>query len=279
MLELKSPLHKLVFYASFAIMGGFIFFPILWMVLTSFKPIEELFQPIPSFLPQNATIANYVKAFTEGQLHIYLWNSLITAGGSALLTTALATYAAYSFAKFRYRGRMPIMYLLISARMFPLALILVSLYPILNRVGLLDTHLGLMLAYIVFALPAATYILYSYFLQLPSELIEAARVDGAGELRILHTIILPLALPALVTVALYGFMWGWNDLLFSLTLITTREMRTVGPGLLFTYLGEFRNDWGGAMAASVLSSVPIVIAFTFLQRLFISGLTAGAVKS
>jgi multiple sugar transport system permease protein len=121
--------------------------------------------------------------------------------------------------------------------------------------------------------------LYSYFVNIPTEIIEAARADGAGELYILHRIVLPLAMPALVTVGLYSFMWAWNDLLFSLTLITQPDLRTVGPGLLLNYIGESRSDWGGAMAASIVSSLPVVIGFAFLQRFFIQGLTAGAVKS
>ncbi len=203
----------------------------------------------------------------------------ITAGGGALLTVVLGTYAAYGFAKFRYRGRKPLMFLMLSAQMFPFAVLLISLYPLLQRLGLLDTRIGLVIAYIVLALPSGTYMLYSYFVNIPSEIIEAARADGAGELFILHRIVLPLAMPALVTVGLYSFMWAWNDLLFSLTLITSADKRTVGPGLLLTHLGESRNDWGAAMAASIVSSLPVVVAFGFLQRFFIKGLTAGAVKS
>ncbi|MEM7734601.1 MAG: carbohydrate ABC transporter permease [Deinococcota bacterium] len=279
MLELKHPVSKLIFWGSFALLASFIFFPLFWMLSTSFKPQGELFERLPSLLPRNFTLANYSKALTRGSLPRYLLNSFVAAGGSALFTTITACYAAFSFAKYRYWGRAPLMYLLISARMFPLALILVALFPMFGRIGLTNTYLGLILAYVVLALPAATYILYSYFVQIPSDLMEAARVDGASEMRILHTIIVPLALPALVTVALYGFIWGWNDLLFSLTLVTSESMRTIGPGLLFTYLGEFAIDWGGAMAASVITSLPIVVVFMALQRFFVQGLTAGAVKS
>jgi len=171
------------------------------------------------------------------------------------------------------------MFLMLSAQMFPFAMMLISLYPMLQWAGLLNTHAGLIIAYIILALPSGTYMLYSYFVNIPTEIIEAARADGAGELFILHRIVLPLAMPALVTVGLYSFMWAWNDLLFSLTLITKPELRTVGPGLLLNYIGESKSDWGGAMAASIVSSLPVVIGFAFLQRFFIQGLTAGAVKS
>ena len=126
---------------------------------------------------------------------LYLRNSLITAGGGALLTVVLAMYAAYSFAKYRYRGRTALMFLMLSAQMFPFAVLLISLYPMLQRVGLLDTRIGLIVAYIVLALPSGTYMLYSYFVNIPTEIIEAARADGAGELYILHRIVLPLADP------------------------------------------------------------------------------------
>ena len=171
------------------------------------------------------------------------------------------------------------MFLMLSAQMFPFAMMLISLYPLLQWAGLLNTRVGLIVAYIILALPSGTYMLYSYFVNIPTEIIEAARADGAGELYILHRIVLPLAMPALITVGLYSFMWAWNDLLFSLTLITEPQLRTVGPGLLLNYMGESRNDWGGAMAASIVTSLPVVIGFAFLQRFFIQGLTAGAVKS
>ncbi len=279
MLDLKSPLAKLVFGSALLVLGLFLFFPIFWMLSTSFKPEGEIFLRSPTLLPKDWTLINYINALSREDIWIYLKNSLITAGSGSLLTTALASYAAFSFAKYRYRGRMAMMYFMLSAQMFPFAVLLISLYPMLQSLGLLNTHLGLVISYIVFALPSATYMMYSYFSNLPSDLIEAARADGAGDLTIIHKIILPLSIPGLVTVGLYSFMWAWNDLLYALTLISSGELRTVGPGLLLTHLGESRNDWGAAMASSLIASVPVVVAFAILQRFFIKGLTAGAVKS
>ena len=279
MLRIQSPAERLVFWLLFALLASFLFLPLGWMALTSIKPESEVFVRIPSLWPQAPTLQSYAALFSRPDMLTQLRNSLVTAGGGALLTVTLATYAAYSFAKFRFRGRKPLMFLMLSAQMFPFTMMLISLYPMLQWAGLLNTHLGLILAYIILALPSGTYMLYSYFVNIPTEIIEAARADGAGELFILHRIVLPLAMPALVTVGLYSFMWAWNDLLFSLTLITKPELRTVGPGLLLNYIGESKNDWGGAMAASIVSSLPVVIGFAFLQRFFIQGLTAGAVKS
>lgn len=279
MLTLLTWRARIAFWILFALISSFLFLPLIWMGLTSIKPESEVFVRIPSLWPKAATLTNYINLFSRSDMVDHLKNSLITAGGGALLTVVLATYAAYSFAKFRYRGRKPLMFLMLSAQMFPFAMLLISLYPLLQQFGLLNTRLGLILAYIILALPSGTYMLYSYFVNIPTEIIEAARADGAGELYILHRIVLPLAMPAMVTVGLYSFMWAWNDLLFSLTLITTPELRTVGPGLLLNYIGESKSDWAGAMAASIVSSMPVVIGFAFLQRFFIQGLTAGAVKS
>jgi multiple sugar transport system permease protein len=175
-------------------------------------------------------------------------------------------------------GRRFVMAFLIAAQMFPFGLLLISLYPALLDLNLLDSRIGLIISYIVFALPVSTYMLYSYFSQVPDALIEAARADGAGDLRIFHQIVLPISIPSIVTVYLYSFMWSWNDLLYANTLTVSPGLRTIGPGLLLNYLNETNADWGGAMAASLLASLPIVIAFMFLQRLFIQGVTAGAVK-
>jgi multiple sugar transport system permease protein len=121
--------------------------------------------------------------------------------------------------------------------------------------------------------------LYTFFARIPSDLIEAARIDGASEIEILRRIVLPLSLPGLIAVAVYAFMWAWNDLFYALTIMTSNELRTVGPGLLLEFFGEMQQDWGGAMAASLLASMPVVLVFALLQRFFVEGLTAGAVKA
>lgn len=278
MLDLSSPAARTVFAIAAALIGFFLFFPIYWLAISAFKGNAELYRLVPTLWPHAPTLENFVTAFTRGNLLLHLKNSLFVSGCAAAINTVLAMYAGYSFAKFKYPGRRAVMLMLLSAQVFPFGLLLISLYPMLTDLGLVDTRLGLLLSYIVFALPVSTYMLYSYFSQVPSELIEAARADGASELRIFHTIILPVSVPAVVTVFLYGFMWSWNDLLYAMTLIVSEDKRTVGPGLLLSYLNEVNADWGGAMAASLVASAPIVVAFAFLQRWFIQGVTAGSVK-
>jgi multiple sugar transport system permease protein len=278
MFDLSSTVSKVIFGLLLALIGLFLFFPLYWLVISSVKSNAELYSIVPTPFPLAPTLTHFVTALTTGTLPMYLFNSLIASGSSAALNTLLALYAGYSFAKYRFAGRQPVMLFMLSAQMFPFGLLLISIYPLMSEIGLLDTRPGLILSYIVFALPVSTYMLYSYFSQVPDELIEAARADGASDLRIFHTIVIPISIPPIVTVFLYSFMWSWNDLLYSMTLIVSDDKRTIGPGLLLTYLNEVNSDWGGAMAASLLASAPIVAAFLFLQRYFIQGVTAGAVK-
>lgn len=279
MFDLSSTRAKVIFWGVFALFIVFIFFPLLWMVVTALKTKAEIFRTVPTLIPLEPTFDNIRRALFETNLPVYLRNSLITAGGSAVLTTLLAALAAYGFAKYRYFGRKPLMIFMIAAQMFPFTVLLISIYPMLVSLGLLNTHLGLIIAYIVFALPAGTYMMYSFFVHIPTDLIEAARMDGASEVKIIGEVILPLSVPGLITVGLYSFMWAWNDLLYSLTLLTSDDMRTVGPGLLLSFFGEMQQDWGGAMASSLIASLPVIIGFAFLQRYFIQGVTAGAVKT
>ncbi|MCA3263052.1 MAG: carbohydrate ABC transporter permease [Telmatospirillum sp.] len=278
MFDLSSLTARTIFALCAVAIGFFLFFPIYWLAISAFKGNAELYRIVPTLWPHAPTLDNFETAITRGKLLLHLKNSLIVSGSAAAINSLLAMYAGYSFAKFQYPARRAVMLLLLSAQVFPFGLLLISLYPMMTDLGLIDTRPGLVLSYIVFALPVSTYMLYSYFSQVPSELIEAARADGASELRIFHTIVLPVSIPAVVTVFLYGFMWSWNDLLYAMTLIVSEDKRTVGPGLLLSYLNEVNADWGGAMAASLVASLPIVIAFGFLQRWFIQGVTAGSVK-
>lgn len=278
MLDLSTTGAKVVFTLVALMIGLFLFFPVYWLVISALKSNAELYSLTPTLFPQSFTLEHFSTAIFRGDLPLHLMNSLIVSLSSAAINATLAVYAGYSFAKYRYFGRRPVMLFMLSAQMFPFGLLLITIYPILSDWNLIDTRLGLILSYIVFALPVATYMLYSYFSQVPNELIDAARADGASDLRIFHTIVLPISIPPIVTVFLYSFMWSWNDLLYSLTLIISEDRRTVGPGLLLNYLNESNADWGGAMAASLLAALPVVIGFMALQRYFIQGVTAGAVK-
>ena len=278
MFELRSWQAKAGFIALLSLIAFFLFFPVYWAFTSALKENSELYLADPTLFPDTVYFGHFIDAFIGGDILLQLKNSLVTSTASAMLNAALASLAGYSFAKFEYPAKKPIMLLILSAQMFPFGVLLISIYPMLQSVGLLDTKTGLTISYIVFALPVSTYMMYSYFKQLPNELIEAAKVDGASNMRIFIRIVMPISFPAFITVMLYAFMWSWNDLLYSMTLITSEENRTIGPGLLVRYINENNADWGGAMAASFLAASPVVVVFAMLQKQFIGGVTSGAVK-
>jgi len=268
---------KVWLYLALGAAMFFAFFPIYWMFVTSIKPNDEVFAFPPSFIPTSITAVHYQNFFQNPALLRFLMNSLMVATMTMLLSLIIASYAAYSFSKFRYRGRRSIMFLTLSAQMFPQALLLITLYLMFARLKLLDTYLVLILAFTTFTLPLCIWMLKGYFDKVPNELLEAAKIDGASRLQVIHKIVLPIAKPALVATGIFAFMRGWNDFIYALTLVG-RDKQTLPPGLVLTYIGEFQSSWADMMAASLIVSLPLVIVFILFQRHIISGLTAGAVK-
>jgi multiple sugar transport system permease protein len=274
-LFLPTPGFRIFFWIFLILIGMFVFFPQFWMVNTAFKTSADTFK-LTFFT--NPTIDNFKKILANGRLLTYLKNSLFVSLMSSFFATIVSVFAGYSFSKYRYRGRKALMTMMMMSQAFPQAVLLISIYLMMKRFGLLDNYLSILLSYVTFTLPVGTWTLKSYFDQIPDSLIESATVDGAGTLTVIFKIILPLAIPGMISIAIYGFVWSWNDLLYSLTLITRSDLRTLAPGLQLTYLGEFQSNWGSMMAASLFAAVPVTVMFVFLQRYFIAGLTSGAVK-
>lgn len=260
-----------------AVLMLFSFFPIYWMLVTSLKPDDQVFQFPPTLIPGSITLEHYSAFFSRPELLRYLANSVIVASATAVGGVVVSAYAAYSFSKFRYRGRRSLMYLILSAQLFPQALLLISLYLMFDALGLLNTYAALVLAFTTFTLPLCVFMLKSYFDKIPTDILEAAKIDGASQGAIMRRVLVPLAGPGLVATGLFAFIRAWNDFIFALTLVGSRK-RTLPPGLVLTYLGEFQANWGEMMAASLLVSLPVVLAFVALQRHLVEGLTAGAIK-
>lgn len=267
---------RIFFWVFLLLIGGFIFLPLLWLINTSLKPAAETFSL--AFFTGPMTADNLIHIVTDPTIMNYLRNSLVVSFGSSAMATLVCAFAGYSFSKFRYRGRKFVMGMFMMSQAFPQAILLLSIYVLMQKTGLLGSYWALLISYVVFTLPVGTWTLKSYFDQLPDSLIESAKIDGAGNLRIMRQIIFPLAIPGMISIAIYGFVWSWNDLLYSMTLVTDSAKRTLASGLVMTFLGEASTNWGYMMAASVVASIPVTIIFIFLQRYFIQGLTAGAVK-
>jgi multiple sugar transport system permease protein len=263
--------------ATVAVLGVFVFGPVYWVLVTALTPTHDVFQFPPRLWPQHLTFSHFTNLVHTPELLHYLVNSLVVSIATALLTVLVSAYTGYSFAKFRYRGRRSLMYLILASQMFPQAVLLITLYLVFSQVGLLNSYLALIISFTTFTLPLCVWMMKGFFDTIPDELIEAAKVDGAGQFAIIHRILLPVSLPGLVATGLFAFIRGWNDFIFALTLGGPDHL-TLPPGLANHYIGEFETGWPDLMAASLAVSLPVVIGFAVLQRYLVAGLTSGAVK-
>ena len=266
----KTRAYRIFYCTSSIVIGLFVFFPLLWLVNTALKPADKTFSL--SFFIGKLTLENIWGILTNKTIMRYLLFC------SSFMATLVSSFAAYSFSKFRYRGRKLIMGAFLMSQAFPQAILLLSIYLLMQKLGLLGSYWSLLISYVVFTLPVGTWTLKSYFDSLPNSLIESAKVDGAKNLTIMSKIVFPMAIPGMISIAIYGFVWSWNDLLYSMTLVTDPSRRTLAPGLVMTYLGEASTNWSAMMSASIVAAIPVTMIFIFLQRYFISGLTSGAVK-
>ncbi|ANJ28974.1 ABC transporter permease [Agromyces aureus] len=264
-------------WIALTLVSLFALLPIYWMVLTSLRSPSDVFTFPPNFLPTNITFDAFQTIFADGRLLHYLGNSLLVASVTAVGSVFVGMYCAYSFSKFRYRGRRSFMFLLLVSQLFPQILLLITIYGLFSAMGLLDSYLALIISFTTFTLPLCVWMMKGIFDNIPDEIIEAAKVDGAGQGVIIHRILLPLIAPGMIAAGLFAFIRGWNDFVFALTL-SGEATRTLPPGLVNTYLSEFSNRWPELMAASLVASIPVILIFLALQRYFVAGLSSGAIK-
>lgn len=274
----KNTILSVVKYAVVIGLLVMLLFPVVWMAISSIQPSSKLMNLPPEFIPSNPTLANYIKILSNEKYLRYFENSFITAGGTVLLCLCIAVPAGYAFSRYRFPLKSSIMTFIMSVQMFPIVVILISLYTFYMKWGLLNTYRGLILIDTAFALPLAINLMKSFFDTLPKSLDESATIDGAGRLRTLWSILMPLVLPGLLAVGIYTFLNAWDDFLMALTIMQDMDMKTLTVGLAQSFLGEYAYDYGALMAFSLCGSLPVVLIFVFLQKYMISGLTAGAVK-
>lgn len=254
----------------------FVLLPFFWMVSVSLKPATEPFAIPARLWPQAPTLENYVTAFRP-EFRTYFVNSLIVSGASVLITVSLGLLAAYSFTRGRLLVITALMGLVVLAQMFPHSAIIIPFYKLMRSVDLLNTYASLILAYVSVTLPVAVWMLRGFLQKLPVSLEEAAAIDGAAPLRIFWEIVVPLARPGIIATSVYVLIVTWQEFLFALSFTSTKDMRTLPVGLN-DFIGQYGIRYGELMASSVMVSVPVIAVFFFLQRYFVAGLTAGAVK-
>lgn len=277
-MSMRSRGWTLSAYAGCTLFAAFALAPLLWMIFSSLKPYEELYNFPPSFNLSTLGPHYYEKVLLSSPFPQFLANSLIVSVVSTLISVLFAAMAGWSLARARFRGQWLILNTVLLAYLFPQALIVLPLFTAIAKLGLANTYLGLILAYVTFTFPFSTWMLTAYFAKVPIEIEEAGRMDGASNLTIFRRLVLPLAAPGIVTVAIFSFINAWNEFLYGLVILGGGEKRTLPVGLYNFVGGEFAQ-WGEMMAATSLTMLPTLLLFLFIQRRLVGGLTAGAVKS
>lgn len=264
-------------YVVLAAFGVAVLYPLLWMLMTSLKTTEETFSIPPVWLPEAFSLENYASIWGKYPIANYFANSFIVVFFTTAAAMSVSCMAGYASSRSRSRWIRPLMTFLLVLQMFPAVMLLIPYYKMLTTLRLVDTLTGLILANIAFTMPFCTWMMSGYFQTIPQELEQAAMIDGCSRFQGFRRVILPLVMPGLAATAIYSFIQVWNEYMFSQTLISTETRKTLTVGIA-QMAGEYRTLWNDMMAASFLTCLPLVLAFVFLQKYFISTLTAGAVK-
>ncbi|MGI9146567.1 MAG: carbohydrate ABC transporter permease [Chloroflexota bacterium] len=253
-----------------------ILFPFYWLLASSVKTPDQLLRAPPLWVPTAPTLDNFDRLM-RGSFPAWFQNSVVVASATTVVALTFAALAAYSFSRFPFPGSQALSTIFLFVQLFPVAVVVIPLFILWTNLKLTNTYWSLIITYLVFGLPIATWLLIGFFNSVPVELEEAAMIDGSSRLGALWRITLPLAVPGLAATAIYVFLLAWNEFFFALTFMNSTAMRTIPVGLT-SFFGEHSVDWGLVMAGSVVASVPVVVLFGLLSRYFVQGLTSGAVK-
>ena len=276
---MRKPLLKRILYNVFAwSVVCLIAFPLFWMILTSLKPQYELFLIPPTILPSEVTFEHYWRLLEETPFLTYMKNSIFLAVGTILVVIVVGTLGAHSLTRFSYPGRERLAQLVLFTYLLPSVVLIIPLYFLMIWVGLANTLMSLVVAYTTFALPYALWLLRTFMAAIPDDLEAAALVDGATRMEAFFDVILPQALPGIISTALFTSILAWNEYLYALVLVNTDEARPLTTGVMSILITSFNIEWSLLMAASVMMSAPLIVAFIFLQKYLVRGFGAGAVK-
>jgi len=264
---------------ALGVIGGVVFSlaPFLWFASIGFKPQVEITAIPPSLFPHELSFSALHEAIFKFGLMHFIKNSVIVAGSTTIVCVIVGCLAAYPLARLRIRYKRVILLGILAVAMFPQISVAGPVWRILRALGWLNTYQGLIIPYVALTLPLTVWILANFFKQLPMELEEAARVDGAGLFQILTLVIMPLAAPGVFTAALLTFIYSWNEFFFALLIMTESDVQTLPVGIAL-FPGEYTMPWGEISAASTVATIPLIVLVLFFQKRIIAGLTAGAVK-
>jgi len=275
--EAIERLQTTVAYVVLGFLLLLVLFPFYWMTITSFKTEDQMRSLVSMFWPAPFVVENYTQLLTKTDFAIWYRNSAAVAISSTLVATAIGTIGAYALARLRFLGRAFLSSATLITYLVPPSILFIPLYAQIRTMGLADSLAGLIAAYPSFTVPFVTWLLMGYFGSIPEELEEAAMIDGATRFGAFRRIILPLAAPGVLAAGLFAFTQAWNEFLYALVFISDVEQRTLPVGLSTFITGDVYG-WGYLMAGAVLTTLPVIVVYTYLQRYMVEGLTAGSVK-
>ncbi|QQE80244.1 carbohydrate ABC transporter permease [Alicyclobacillus sp. SO9] len=270
--------HRLNHVGSYAVLTVFTLFfalPIYWTVISAFKPLQELFTWPPLLWPNHFTIKNFIVVLRSTDFVRYFLNSTFVTITSTIITLFLSLTSGYALAKFKFRGSTFILILILGTIMFPLEVIMIPMFQVLKDLHLYNSLWGIIIP--PAATPTGVFLMRQYLLSIPNDLLEAARIDGASEWWIFLRIITPLAKPAIAVLAIFSFMWRWNDYLWPLLVISNPHKYTLGLAIA-NYAGEFSVNWTSLLAMTVITMIPVIVVFLSLQRFIVKGLFLSGMK-
>ncbi|WP_103895265.1 sugar ABC transporter permease [Caloramator fervidus] len=276
-LNSKKIMIRIILYTFLIINSIIVLFPIIWIIGSSLNPGDSLYSS--SMFPKNPTFIHYIELFTKTDYPIWYINTLKIAFANMILSVILTSFTAYVLSRFKFKGKKITLLTILILQVFPSFLTLTAVYVLLMQLNLLNTHLGLVLFYSAAQIPGNTWVVKGYLDQIPKSLDEAARVDGASNFTTFTKIILPLAKPIIVFLALTSFTGPWMDFIFQRLVLRSADKKTLAVGLLEMVTGQSNTKFTTFAAGAILVAIPIVIIFVFIQKYIIEGLSAGAVKS
>lgn len=270
----RSPLASLVLHLSIWVALVWSLTPVIIALLTSFKPND---QALVGPLIANPTLSNYQHVFNNTEFTTWFKNSVIVAIFTMAIGLFLSATAGYALSRFRFPGHRPLMWSFLITQMFPMAILIVPIYNMFNRLGLLNSLTGLVLAYCTTAVPFCTWMLKGYFDSIPPEIDEAGRVDGLTPFGTFWRLVLPLARPGLAVTAFYTFLTAWGEVAYATAFLSDQSKYTLAVGIQ-SFVGQFKSEWGYLTACAILITIPATIVFVLVQRNLVAGLTAGGTK-
>ena len=271
--------HNIRLFIIGAIVFIIFIFPVYWMLVTALKTQVEIFQVPTPLWPKNLTFDAFKEQLSaSGDTLRGFKNSLIIAGGATIISTILSIPAAYGLARFRFSGRKVLILYFLMTQMLPSTLLLTSLYIMFSRAGLLNSYWAPILADATLGIPFSIIILRTYFLSIPKELDEAAKIDGCNSITSFTKVIFPIAKPGVIVAAVFSFVYAWGDLIYGITFITNPKMRPITSSI-YNYVQQYQTLWNSTMAFGIVAIFPVVLIFIFMQKYIVSGLTNGAVKA